>query len=63
MSILVFQAQSLRRVYLRTNYYSEKGRVFWKGVLTETASLPGVRHAALSDWQPGRDAATTTFVF
>jgi putative ABC transport system permease protein len=58
-----FQAQSLLRVYLRTNYYTEKGRVFWKGVLTEIASLPGVRHAALSDWHPGRDAAIATFVF
>jgi putative ABC transport system permease protein len=58
-----FQPQSLLRVYLRTNYYSEKGRAFWKGVLTETASLPGVRHVALSDWRPGRDAATATFVF
>src|SRR5262249_46142087 len=58
-----FQPRSLLRVYLRTNYYSEKGRVFWKGVLTETASLPGVRHAALSDWRPGQDAAAATFVF
>ena len=58
-----FQAQSLLRVYLRTNYYTEKGRVFWKGVLTEIASLPGVRHAALSDWRPGREAAIATFVF
>lgn len=58
-----FQPQSLLRVYLRTNYYSEKGRAFWKGVLTETSSLPGVRHAALSDWRPGRDAAIATFVF
>jgi putative ABC transport system permease protein len=58
-----FRPQSLLRVYLRTNYYSEKGRVFWKGVLTETASLPGVRHVALSDWRPGRDAAIATFVF
>jgi putative ABC transport system permease protein len=58
-----FQPQSLLRVYLRTNYYTEKGRAFWKGVLTETASLPGVPHVALSDWRPGRDAATATFVF
>src|SRR5215469_7262519 len=58
-----FQPQSLLRVYLRTNYYDEKGRPFWKSVLTETASLPGVRHVALSDWRPGRDAATATFVF
>ena len=58
-----FQPQSLLRVYLRTNYYTEKGRIFWKGVLTETASLPGVRHAALSDWRPGREAAIATFVF
>ncbi|HEY7000377.1 MAG TPA: ABC transporter permease, partial [Candidatus Udaeobacter sp.] len=57
-----FQPQSLLRVYLRTNYYTEKGRPFWRGVLTETASLPGVRHVALSDWRPGRDAATATFV-
>ena len=58
-----FQPQSLLRVYLRTNYYGENGRAFWKGVLTETASLPAVRHVALSDWQPGRDAAIATFVF
>ena len=58
-----FQPRSLLRVYLRTNYYSENGRAFWKGVLTETASLPGVRHVALSDWRPGHDAATATFVF
>ena len=58
-----FQPRSLLRVYLRTNYYSEKGRAFWKGVLTEMASLPGVRHAALSDWRPGREAAIATFVF
>jgi predicted permease len=58
-----FKPQSLLRVYLRTNYYDEKGRAFWKGVLTETSSVPGVRHAALSDWRPGRDAAIATFVF
>lgn len=58
-----FQPRSLLRVYLRTNYYSEEGRVFWKGVLNETASLPGVRSAALSDWRPGREAAITTFAF
>ena len=58
-----FQPRSLLRVYSRTNYYSEKGRAFWKGVLTETASLPGVRHVALSDWRPGREAAIATFVF
>jgi putative ABC transport system permease protein len=58
-----FKPQSLLRVYLRTNYYTEKGRAFWNGVLTETASLPGVRHVALSDWRPGRDAAAATFVF
>jgi putative ABC transport system permease protein len=58
-----FQPRSLLRVYLRTNYYTEKGRAFWKDVLTETSSLAGVRSAALSDWRPGRDAATATFVF
>ena len=58
-----FEPESLLRVYLRTNYYDEKGRPFWKSVLTETAALPGVRHVALSDWRPGRDAATATFVF
>jgi putative ABC transport system permease protein len=58
-----FQPQSLLRVYLRTNYYTEKGRAFWKGVLTETRSLPGVRHVGLADWRPGRDAPIATFVF
>jgi putative ABC transport system permease protein len=32
-------------------------------VLTETSSLPGVRHVALSDWRPGQDAAIASFVF
>jgi predicted permease len=58
-----FQPQSLLRIYLRTNFYSEEGRTFWKSVLTQTASLPGVRSSALSDWRPGRDAAIATFVF
>jgi len=58
-----FQPQSLLRIYLRTNFYSEEGRPFWKGVLAQSASLPGVRSNALSDWRPGRDAATATFVF
>jgi putative ABC transport system permease protein len=58
-----FQPQSLLRIYLRTNFYTEKGRPFWKGVLTETASLSGVRSSALSDWRPGHDAAIATFVF
>jgi putative ABC transport system permease protein len=58
-----FQPQSLLRVYLRTNYYSEKGRVFWESVLAETVTLPGVRHVALSDWRPGREAAIATFIF
>jgi putative ABC transport system permease protein len=58
-----FQPQSLLRVYLRTNYYTEKGRAFWKGVIDEMASLPGVRHVALADWRPGRDAPIATFVF
>ncbi len=58
-----FQPRSLLRVYLRTNYYTEKGRAFWKDVLTQTSSLPGVRFAALSDWRPGKDAARATFVF
>ena len=58
-----FEPQSLLRIYLRTNFYSEEGRPFWKGVLTQSASLPGVRSSALSDWRPGRDAATATFVF
>jgi putative ABC transport system permease protein len=58
-----FQPQSLLRIYLRTNFYSEEGRPFWKGVLAQSASLPGVRSSALSDWRPGRDAATATFVF
>src|SRR6476646_9443509 len=58
-----FQPQSLLRIYLRTNFYSEEGRPFWKGVLAQSASLSGVRSSALSDWRPGRDAATATFVF
>jgi putative ABC transport system permease protein len=63
-----FQAHSLFRVYLRSESppndpeglraYNKKALPFWQGLLTETSSLPGVRSVALSDWKPGRDAAT-----
>jgi len=63
-----FQAHSLFRVYLRSDSppndaeglraYNKKALPFWQGLLTETSSLPGVRSVALSDWKPGRDAAT-----
>jgi putative ABC transport system permease protein len=63
-----FQAQSLLRVYLRSEsppndpdgirQYAVKNVPFWQSVLTEASSLPGVRSVALTDWRPGRDAAT-----
>jgi putative ABC transport system permease protein len=65
-----FQAQSLLRVYLRSESppndpdgirkYAAKNVPFWQSILTEASSLPGVRSAALTDWRPGRDAATAT---
>jgi predicted permease len=65
-----FQAQSLLRVYLRSEsppndpdgirQYAVKNVPFWQSVLTEASSLPGVRSVALTDWRPGRDAATAT---
>jgi putative ABC transport system permease protein len=65
-----FQAQSLLRVYLRSESppndpdgirkYAARNVPFWQNVLTEASSLPGVRSAALTDWRPGRDAATAT---
>jgi putative ABC transport system permease protein len=58
-----FRSESVLRVYLRTNYYGPEGRAFWKNVLTETSALPGVRTAAVSDWRPGKDAATATLFF
>jgi putative ABC transport system permease protein len=67
-----FEAQSLLRVYLRSDsppndpegirIYAEKNIPFWKSILRETSTLPGVRAVALSDWRPGRDAATATVV-
>jgi putative ABC transport system permease protein len=65
-----FQAQSLLRVYLRSEsppndpdgirQYAAKNVPFWQSILTEASSLPGVRSVALTDWRPGRDAATAT---
>jgi putative ABC transport system permease protein len=36
---------------------------FWRSLLTETSSLPGVRAVAIADWRPGREAATATLLF
>ena len=68
-----FQAQSLLRVYLRSDSppndpdgirkYAAKNVPFWQSVLREASSLPGVRSVALSDWRPGRDAAIATVMF
>ncbi len=68
-----FQAQSLLRVYLRSDsppndpdgirQYAAKNVPFWQRVLREASSLPGVRSVALSDWRPGRDAAVATVMF
>ena len=68
-----FQAQSLLRVYLRSDSppndpdgireYAAKNVPFWQNVLKDASSLPGVRSVALSDWRPGRDAAVATLLF
>jgi putative ABC transport system permease protein len=68
-----FQAQSLLRVYLRSDsppndpdgirQYATKNVPFWQSVLREASSLPGVHSVALSDWRPGRDAAIATLMF
>src|SRR5262249_9945796 len=58
-----FRPESVLRIYLRTNYYGAEGRAFWKSVLTEASALPGVRAAGVSDWRPGKDAATATLLF
>jgi putative ABC transport system permease protein len=58
-----FQPESMLTVYLRTNYYSPKGRGFWKDALDGVAALPGVRAAALADCTPGKSAAPATLAF
>jgi putative ABC transport system permease protein len=68
-----FRAQSLLRVYLRSEsppndpdgirQYATKNVPFWQSVLREASSLPGVHSVALSDWRPGRDAASATVMF
>ena len=65
-----FEARSLFRVYLRSDSppndpdelraYNNKELPFWRSLLSETASLPGVSSAAICDWRPGRDASTAT---
>lgn len=68
-----FEARSLFRVYLRSESppndpdglraYNNKELPFWRTLLSETASLPGVSSAAICDWRPGRDASTATLFF
>jgi putative ABC transport system permease protein len=68
-----FEARSLYRVYLRSDSppndpaglraYNNKALPFWRSLLSETASLPGVNAAAICDWRPGRDASTATLSF
>jgi putative ABC transport system permease protein len=68
-----FETRSLYRVYLRSDSppndpdglraYNDKELPFWRNLLSETASLPGVSSAAISDWKPGRDASTATLFF
>ena len=60
---LGFRPESMLTVYLRTNYYTPKGRGFWKDVLDGVAALPSVRSAALADCTPGKGAAPATLVF
>jgi predicted permease len=68
-----FEARSLYRVYLRSDSppndpdglvaYNNKALPFWRSLLSDTASLPGVSSAAICDWKPGRDASTATLFF
>jgi predicted permease len=68
-----FEARSLYRVYLRSDSppndpdglraYNNKALPFWRSLLSDTASLPGVNSAAICDWKPGRDASTATLFF
>lgn len=68
-----YQPQSLLRVYIRNQSppndpeglrkYNKENTTFWEDVLHEASSLPGIRHVAISDWRPGRDAALATLTF
>ena len=68
-----FQPRSLLRVYLRSESppndpeglraYNMKELPFWRSLLNETSSLPGVRAVTIADWRPGREAATATLLF
>ena len=42
---------------------AKKVALFGKACSQKLHHCPGVRHVALSDWRPGRDAAIATFVF
>ncbi|HEX6773262.1 MAG TPA: ABC transporter permease [Acidobacteriaceae bacterium] len=60
---LGFEPDHMLTTYLRTNYYAPEGRVFWRDVLEDIASLPGVRAAAVADCTPGANAAIATLLF
>jgi putative ABC transport system permease protein len=48
-----FQPDHLLTAYLRTNYYTPAGAIFYRDVLDRVSGLPGVTAAAVSDCLPG----------
>jgi len=67
-----FEPRSLSRVYLRSDSppndpeglraYNEKNIPFWRSLLRDTASIPGVSAVAISDWKPGRNSSIATLL-
>jgi putative ABC transport system permease protein len=58
-----FTPDHLMTAFLRTNYYSREGAVFYNQVMERIAGLPGIQATAVSSCLPAAQAGQVTLVF
>jgi len=58
-----FQRQHLLTAFLRTNYFSPEGGVFYNDLLSRLSETPGIRASAAGDCMPGVSSLQATLSF
>jgi putative ABC transport system permease protein len=58
-----FQREHVLTAFLRTNYFSQEGGIFYNELLARMSQTPGVRSAAVADCMPGVSALQSTLSF